>query len=112
MTVTKPIQNSQQYALLFIAMLACFIPVIAFEYFAMKHTGSIMIYPVDDAFIHMELAGNLSRYGNWGINSHEFGAASSSLLYTFLLALLFRIFSVQVIIPLIVNVIAAVILLV
>lgn len=112
MTVIPPIQNRNQHAVLIIAILACFLPVIVIEYFALKHTGSIMIYPVDDAFIHMELAGNLARYGNWGINSHEFGAASSSLLYTLILALLFKIFSVHVIIPLIVNIIAAIILLV
>src|SRR4029079_5892389 len=81
---------------------ATFLPVISYEVQALRLNGTF-IYPVDDAFIHMELAKNLAFYGNWGINSHEFGAASSSILYTLILALLTKIFSAGMILPLVVN---------
>src|SRR5688500_9913608 len=67
------------------------------------YTGGIFMYPLDDTFIHMELARNLADHATWGINPGEFGSASSSLLYTVLLALLFKVFGVWVTIPFIVN---------
>jgi hypothetical protein len=78
----------------------------------MLATGGVFMYPLDDPFIHMEVARNLAVDGNWGINPGEFASASSSLLYTVILALSFKLFSVQVMIPFIVNCIAAFILLI
>jgi hypothetical protein len=77
----------------------------------LKQTNGTFSYPLDDTFIHMSLAKNLALYGNWGISPHEFASASSSVLYTLLLALLFKIFSVQVIIPFILNCAVGVVLL-
>lgn len=77
----------------------------------MFETGGVFMYPLDDPFIHMEVAGNLAADGTWGINPGEFASASSSILYTFLLAILFKLFSVQVIIPFVINCITAFILL-
>ncbi len=92
------------------ALLCTFIPVMILEMQAHQLNGSF-IYPVDDTFIHMQLARNIALNSTWGINSHEFSSASSSLLYTLLLASLFRIFSGSMILPLVVNSIAAIILL-
>jgi hypothetical protein len=91
-------------------IMATFLPVIYYEVQALRLNGSF-IYPVDDAFIHMELAKNLAFHGNWGINSHEFGAASSSILYTVILATLTKIFSASMFLPLLVNCVAALFLL-
>src|SRR5690348_5328490 len=79
---------------------ATFIPVIWYQFSALQlnHT---FIYPVDDTFIHMQLAKNLAHYGNWGINPHEFSAASSSVLYTLILALLTILFSANMVLPLV-----------
>ena len=75
---------------------AVFVPVAVIESYVLQHTGGTFMYPLDDTFIHMALARNLSYHGNWGMNPYEFASASSSVLYTLLLAGLFKLFSVQV----------------
>jgi hypothetical protein len=74
------------------------------------HTGGHWSYPLDDTYIHMALARNVAFYHNWGINHQDFGAASSSPLYTLLLAGLFKAFAVHLSIPLLVNLVVAIIL--
>ena len=49
-------------------------------------TGGHFCYPLDDTFIHLSMAKNLALHGVWGINALEFSSASSSPLYTLLLA--------------------------
>jgi len=93
-----------------VGLIATFIPVLIFEITGWRLNGSF-IYPVDDTFIHMQLAKNLALHGNWGINANEFSAASSSILYTLLLAFLSLLFSPGMFLPLLVNCIAAIILL-
>ncbi|TDX01902.1 hypothetical protein [Dinghuibacter silviterrae] len=75
------------------------------------HTGGHWSYPLDDTYIHMALARNLAFFHNWGINHQDFGAASSSPLYTLLLAGLFKAFTIHICIPLLVNLVFAVVLL-
>jgi len=74
-------------------------------------TRGIFSYPLDDPYIHMQIARNLALHNSWGINPYEFSSASSSLLYTVLLAAVFKIFSVNVITPFIINVVASFLLL-
>lgn len=62
-------------------------------------------YPLDDTYIHMAISKNLVEYGTWGINPHEFSSASSSPLFTLLLALYFFLFGVNELAPLIINII-------
>lgn len=95
-----------------IAILATFVTVFILESLVLKETGGVFIYPLDDPFIHMQIAKNLAFYNTWGINQHEFGSASSSILYTLLLAGIFKLFSVNVLVPFIINCIAALFLLV
>ncbi len=99
-------------AVLLITLLAVFLPVFFIERSFLSYTGGIFSYPIDDAYIHMQVAKNLSLHGNWGINQTEFGSASSSILYTLLLAASFSIFSNGVLIPFIINCIAAIFLLI
>jgi len=73
-----------------------------------RHTGGHWSYPLDDTYIHMALARNLAFYHNWGITHDSFAGASSSLLYSLLLALLFKLFSVHLMIPLVVNALAGI----
>src|SRR4051812_6601989 len=103
--------KGRQHIILAIAIAATFIPLVLIEARVLSFTNGVFIYPVDDTFIHMELARNLAHNGNWGINSHEFSSASSSILYTLLLAFFFRIFSVSTLFPIIINCIAALLLL-
>jgi hypothetical protein len=92
-------------------LFATFVPIALIEVSVLNYTNGSFIYPVDDTFIHLELAHNLAYYGNWGINSHEFGSASSSVLYTLLLGLCAKIFSSGVLLPFAVNIVAGVLLL-
>lgn len=55
-----------------------------------QRTGSIS-YTVDDAYIHGTLAKNLAAHGSFGIIPGEFSAASSSILWTLVLATVFLI---------------------
>jgi hypothetical protein len=94
-----------------IALLAALLPV-ALVVMQVKHfTVGLFIYPVDDAFIHLQLAKNLAAHGTWGINAGTFGSASSSLLYTLILSGLCKIFGPALYLPLAVNAIVAVFLL-
>jgi hypothetical protein len=94
-----------------LAVLATVVYVVFLERSVMKITGGVFSYPLDDPFIHMQLARNLAQHGTWGINPSEFASASSSVLYTLLLTLLFKIFPVNILIPFVINVIAAIVLL-
>ncbi len=89
------------------ALMITFVSVFLIERGVLAQTGGILMYPLDDPFIHMELAKNLAFHGTWGINPGEFASASSSILYTVLLAASFKLFSVHDAVPLIINSIAA-----
>lgn len=70
------------------------------------------MYPLDDTFIHMAVAKNLALHGNWGVTGDEFQSASSSPLYTVLLAVVFKLFPAHSSIPFLINLITGGILLV
>jgi hypothetical protein len=74
-----------------------------------KNNGHF-IYPLDDTYIHLTIARNLYLENNWGINRREFSFSSSSPLWTFLIFLLFKIFKINIYIPLILNLALSVIL--
>ena len=101
----------QDYIVLGIALLATFLPILLIEFRVIHFTQGIFVYPIDDTFIHMQVAKNLSAHGNWGITASQFGSASSSIFYTVLLSLLFTVFGANMFIPLVINCIAGVILL-
>jgi hypothetical protein len=84
---------------------ASFVAVIvaALEYMVIKKTGGHFCYPLDDTFIHMAVAKNLALYGNWGITPTGFVSSSSSPLFTITLALFFKLFSVNIIMPLVIS---------
>jgi hypothetical protein len=80
------------------------------EYLVLQMTHGTLAYPLDDTFIHMTVARNLELNHVWGITD-SFESASSSPLYTVLLAGVFKVFGVRIIIPLLVNVVVGVVLL-
>ncbi len=73
------------------------------EYVSLKKTGGHFCYPLDDTFIHMAIAKNLVLHGNWGINASGFTSTSSSPLFTLLLSIIFKVFSIHIIIPFVVS---------
>lgn len=103
---------NSSYIVIALSLCALFIPVILTEYGVLKFTNGILSYPLDDTYIHMSIAKNLAQNNTWGINANQFSAASSSILYTVLLAALFKIFSANFLIPFVINVITGVILII
>lgn len=99
-------QNVNIVWLLVFGISVLFLPVLLITLKIVSYTHGIFIYPFDDTFIHLTIADNLLN-GNWGINDNEFASASSSILYTLILAL-FRVFSNSVMIPFVVNCIAGI----
>ena len=89
------INRKGNYFVLIVCIAITFLAVAIIERQVLKQTGNVFSYPVDDVYIHMELAKNLAVHNTWGINPGEFGSASSSPFYTVLLAFLFRVFSTK-----------------
>lgn len=88
------------------SLIILFVCVAGIELSVVNATGGVFMYPLDDTFIHLTIAQNLSQ-GSWSINAGEFASASSSLLYTCMLTV-FEFFSNSVLIPFIVNCLAGV----
>ena len=61
------------------------------------------IYPLDDAYIHLSMAKNFAESSVWGITHYEFSSTTSSPLFTFLLAILIKVFGNWEYIPLVAN---------
>jgi hypothetical protein len=73
------------------------------EYLSLKKTGGHFCYPLDDTFIHMAVAKNIVLHDNWGITPTGFVSTSSSPLFTVVLSLFFKLFSINIIIPFIIS---------
>jgi hypothetical protein len=66
-------------------------------------TGGELTYALDDAYIHMAIAKNVALHGVWGVQADAFSAASSSPLWTALLAMVFTVVGVRDVVPLLLN---------
>ncbi|HEY2518355.1 MAG TPA: polysaccharide biosynthesis/export family protein [Polyangiaceae bacterium] len=75
---------------------------------ALHHTGGLFGYAVDDAYIHLALAKHLALNGVYGVTRHAFTAASSSVVWPFLLAGAMRLFGDQIALPAAMNLVATV----
>jgi hypothetical protein len=88
----------------YLPLTASFVFVIALvglvEWLALKKTNHHFSYPLDDTFIHLVIAKNTALSGTWGINPDAYSATSSSPLFTALLALLVKLFSFTILLPL------------
>jgi hypothetical protein len=72
-------------------------------YRLLQSTQGHLVYALDDAYIHMAIAKNLAVHGVWGVQAGTFSAASSSPLWTLLLAAGFRMAGVSDAAPLLLN---------
>ena len=66
-------------------------------------TRGMLVYAVDDAYIHMAVAKNLARHGLWGVTPFHFESSSSSPLWIVLLAVPYLIAGVRDYLPLLLN---------
>lgn len=87
------------------------VTVAVIEYLTLKKTDGHFCYPLDDTFIHMAVSKNLALFGNWGITPTGFVSTSSSPLFTLVLALFFKLFSVNMLMPFVISCIGTVLLL-
>jgi len=71
----------------------------------LSSTQGKFIYPLDDTYIHINIAKNLSEHGIWGVSEESFSSLSSSLIWPLLISLFFSIFGETVLIPLILSLI-------
>jgi hypothetical protein len=94
-------QKSNSFWPLVFGLVVLFLPIVLIVSNVTRYTHGIFMYPFDDTFIHLTIADNLLK-GNWGVNPNEFSSASSSILYTLLLAL-FRFFSKSSLVPFVIN---------
>ncbi len=74
---------------------------------AMQHTGNMLIYTLDDAYIHMAIARNVVTNGTYGINPDHFQSVSSSPFWILLLAGTELLFGAYDISPLIIATVFA-----
>jgi len=112
MKLNAPLLTRRPFLVLPLALTVLFVLTAFIVYMVSRRTGGSFMYPLDDPFIHMIVAKMLAFQGTWGISPHEFESASSSVLYTLILAALFKVFSVNIFIPLIINIIAGALLVV
>jgi len=103
-------QKSNSFWPLVCGLVVLFLPVLFIVWTVTRYTHGVFMYPFDDTFIHLTIADNLLK-GNWGVNPNEFSSASSSILYTLLLAV-FRFFSKSSLVPFVINCLAGVVILI
>jgi hypothetical protein len=92
--------------LLLFGLVSLFLPIAIITGKVLTYTHGVFMYPFDDTFIHLTIADNLTK-GTWGINQNQFASASSSVLYTIVLAVC-RIFCRSSLVPFAVNCLAGI----
>lgn len=70
-----------------------------------SRTGGVLVYPLDDTYIHMAIAKHVASDGVWGVTSEQFTSASSAPLWTALLALTYAVAGAREWAPLLINVV-------
>jgi hypothetical protein len=77
----------------------------------MIRCGGDFCYPLDDTWIHLAIAKHFAALGVWGVTPYAFSSSSSSMLWTLILSIAFKLFGNNATIPLILNVVISYILL-
>lgn len=73
-------------------------------------TSGEFTYGLDDPYIHLSMAKNLALHGVWGISEQNATSSSSSPLWTLILALVFKIFGTNDLVPLYANIFLSIVL--
>jgi len=72
---------------------------------SLRQNQGHLIYALDDVYLHAAMAKNIVQYGVWGMSRYGFTSATSSPLYTLLVALSFFLFGMKEAIPIIINIV-------
>ncbi len=78
----------------------------------LSSTQGKFIYPLDDTYIHINIAKNFSESGTWGVSQENFSSLSSSLIWPLLISLMFLIFGPSLMIPLILSLLTSLVMLI
>lgn len=70
---------------------------------SLGRTDGRLVYPLDDAYVHMAIAKHASQQGVWGVTAEGFTSASSSPLWTGLLAAAYAATGVRDLTPLLLS---------
>jgi len=71
---------------------------------SVRHTEGHFTYALDDPYIHLAIARNLAHHGVWGVTQYAVSSASSSPLWTVLVALTIKLGGNNVLWPFIIGV--------
>ena len=74
---------------------------------SVRRNGGRFVYALDDPYIHMSIARNFALHGVWGATAEGFTSSTSAPLWTLILAIAYRLFGVNDLTPLILNMLAA-----
>ena len=89
------------------AIFVLLVPVLLLEAPVLRHSHGNLVFPSDNAFLNICVGRTLAFYQVWGLSKYAFQSASSSLLYPLVLAPVFFIAGEHLLIPLLVNFLAA-----
>lgn len=67
------------------ALFGAFVPMLVFVAMTLARTGGVFEYALDDVYIHLAMSEQVAQ-GGYGVNAGEYASASSSILYSYLLA--------------------------
>lgn len=73
---------------------------------SLGRTDGHLVYPLDDAYVHMAIAKHASQQGVWGVTAERFASASSSPLWTGLLATAYALTGVRDATPFVLSLLA------
>lgn len=97
----------KKHRVLLINIIFLWISILISLLISLFRSGGIFTYVVDDTYVHMAIAVNIVKYGNWGVNPNDFASASSSILYTLILTGIFFITGPNIFVPLWIGIISA-----
>jgi hypothetical protein len=96
-------RNAGATWILLVAVLTYSVLFVGYGIASYRANDGHIVYALDDAYIHMAIAKNVVQQGTFGITPYEFDSASSSPLWTAVLAALYAVLGVSEALPLLLN---------
>jgi len=69
--------------------------------------SGLMVYTLDDIYIHLAISRNLTEYSVFGVTRYEFSSSSSSPLWNLMISAVFILVGISDMVPLVLNIIFA-----